>query len=295
MAFKIFRLHTAAATSTDWHDTQKLAAAQIDTIKDPADANFRVPVTSIPSPFARLFLVQDAFAKINQAALNNPQALTGETSHHQLISDVWDMAQLMFNLDDFRAGNQNIEIIRWDKSAELNKLRNSGVEHQLVARTLELFWKDALGAQEQMYIIRHNNRVIGGTSPKTLFFTNPNSDNFTQIKHGDDVLFDHSFNPFYKRDPAFLRYIYLLFEAQPQLRRDMPLVYEHLNINKKQLSNEFQTELNGYANLGAQNALSKMQADYEVANVGGAGTDNIVYYSKLIRKFNLFRCCFVKV
>ncbi len=273
MAFKIFRLHTAAATSTDWHETQKLAAAQIDTIKDPADAHFSVPVTSIPTPFARIFLVQDAFAKINKDALSNPQALSGTTSHHKLISDVWDMAQLMFNIDGFRAGNQQIDIVRWDKGTELAKLRAGVAEHQLLARTLDLFWKDALGSQEQVYVISHNHKVIGGTSPKTLFFTNPNSDNFTKLKHGDDELFDNSFNPLYKRDAAFIRFIYLFFEAQPQLRRDMALIYEHLNINKKMLSGEFQTELNSYANLGTQNALSKLQADYEVSNVSGAGTD----------------------
>jgi hypothetical protein len=279
MSFKIYRLHSANATNTDWHETEKLSEARIQTIKDAADSHYSIPVTSIPSPFGRVFLVKNAFEKINTTANTNTRMLEGETIYHRLISETFDLAEMLFNFDNFKAAGVNIDIQVWNKTERLNGLRNSySPQHKLLARTLDLFWADAMADTDRMYIFRKDFKVIGGTSASTLFFTTPNEGNLshsTPIKMGNDTLFDFQFNPLYKRDKHFQIFLYTWLEAHPQLKVRMPLLSQHLNISLKavaQADNALYQQLAAIQQMGQQAAMNKLQQDYAVANVSGPGT-----------------------
>jgi hypothetical protein len=281
--FKIFRLHDAKATGTHWHTTNKLTEAEIQEIKDPADANHRIPVTSIPSPFGRLHLVENSFKKLNEWATHNPSKLLGDTIYHKLVSETFDLAELMFNADSFNNAGLGLEVVNWEVNSKIAELRIQGPKKKLLADTLDLFIKQSpagspLQMVQNIYIIQMSRRVIGGTSPSTLFFPTPNEENFvtpTPIKIGNDTLFDHDFNPLYKRSKEFQRFLYLFFEAFPQLKTQAALMYAHMSVNLKMLQGHdlaLWNELMGYPMIGESNAQGKLMAEYQIANVSGPGT-----------------------
>jgi hypothetical protein len=68
-----------------------------------------------------------------------------------------------------------------------------------------------------MFFILYDFQIIGGTSPSTLFFTSANDLSFTNIKFGNDTLFDADLKPLYKRDPEYQKYIHHFFKANPEL------------------------------------------------------------------------------
>lgn len=279
--FKIYRLHEAIATNTDWHETGRLSEAQVQTIKDPADASYSIPITSIPSPFGRVFLVKNSFEKVNAWANGSLSRLTGETIYHRLVSETLDLAEMFFNFDNFKAAGVNLDILVWNKSEQLSKLRASfSDQHKLLARTLDLFWKDVMGDVDRMYIFRKNFQVIGGTSASTLFFTTPNEQNLfssteAPIKMGNDVLFDHKFTPLFQRDKHFQTFLYVWFEAHPILKHRMPMFNTYLGHSLKMLFQQDQAlanEIAGILNSGQAAAQARLQQNYTLANVSGPGT-----------------------
>ncbi len=279
--FKIYRLHEAIATNTDWHETGRLSEAQVQTIKDPADASYSIPITSIPSPFGRVFLVKNSFEKVNAWANGNLSRLTGETIYHRLVSETLDLAEMFFNFDNFRAAGVNLDILVWNKNEQLSKLRSSfSDQHKLLARTLDLFWKDVMGDVDRMYIFRKNFQVIGGTSASTLFFTTPNEQNLhgtneSPIKMGNDVLFDNKFTPLFQRDKHFQTFLYVWFEAHPILKHRMPMLSTYMNNSLKSLFQHDQATANEIAmilNGGQAAAQTRLQQNYALANVSGPGT-----------------------
>ena len=58
---KVFRLHQDNNTLIDWQQSQPYSTNVINQIKDPNGATSRNEITSIPSPFARIDLVKNAF------------------------------------------------------------------------------------------------------------------------------------------------------------------------------------------------------------------------------------------
>ena len=61
-------------------------------------------ITSIPSPFARIELVKEAFGKIIPGTLNQMSVddvkslLSGNTIYHKMVSDTLDVAQIFFHI-----------------------------------------------------------------------------------------------------------------------------------------------------------------------------------------------------
>jgi hypothetical protein len=276
---KIYRLHTAPATNTDWHETSKLNAKLIDSIKDGAAGHYSIPVTSIPSPFGRVFLVKNAFEKVNVLAANSLANLEGTTIYHRLVSETLDMAELLFNIDNLRDAGVNIDILEWNKADKLAQLRAThSDQHTLLARTLDLFWQDAMGTADKIYIIRKDFKVLGGTSTHTLFFTTPNEENFrgaAPIKMGNDVLFDYSFNPLYKRDKAFQIFLYTWIEANPILKVKMPLFAQYLTISLNALTRAdagLHQELMAITHQGQAVAAANLLANYTTIDVAGPAT-----------------------
>jgi hypothetical protein len=281
---KIYRLHTAPATNTDWHETSKLNEKLIDSIKDGADGHHSIPVTSIPSPFGRVFLVKNAFEKVNALTAGSLANLEGATIYHRLVSETLDLAELLFNIDNLKAAGVNIDILEWNKVDKLVQLRSSfSGQHKLLARTLDLFWQDAMGSVDKMYIIRKDYKVLGGTSASTLFFTTPNEENFNgaaPIKMGNDVLFDYTFNPLYKRDKAFQIFLYTWIEANPELKMRMPLFAQYLTLNLNALAGfnaALQQEILPILHQGQAAAAANLFANYTMIDVAGPSTPILLY------------------
>lgn len=194
----------------------------IETIKDPAGETASIEITSIPSPFARMDLVKNAFDYVNK------HGLEGKTIYHLMVSHTLDIAQIFFNAKKF-INLKLIEIIKWDRTS-LSALKGA-TGTKLMGDTLELFLQNNAYNSDSLdgiYLLRYlgpgagQMTIIGGTSPLTLFFSSAND--FSNI--GDHIKFglhrvlgrpddsNSTVNKFQslpnRTDDQFIRYLYAL-------------------------------------------------------------------------------------
>jgi hypothetical protein len=149
---------------------------------------------------------------------------------------------MLFNIDSIK---DKIKIIVWDKLAEIEKLKSSSNKgHRQLAETLELYLEQdkesySFHLLKRLYLIEYNHKIIGCTSPATLFFATANDLSHAQIKlTKNDVTFDDHYTPLYERDSEFQKYFYLLFKANPTLSQRLTVVNEYLEKNLKILDTE---------------------------------------------------------
>ena len=171
-----FRFHDGIDVK-GWENSNPLNEVAINAIKDPNGAHSSREITSIPSPFARIDLVKTAFKEVVKIGLE------GNTIYHKLVSDALDIGQIFFESDKY---SDKIEIISWDKKADLDKLLSSqNPNHKLLGESLRLYLEQDQSTYNfdklsKLYLINYKGgpnpiNIIGGTSPATLFFTSANN------------------------------------------------------------------------------------------------------------------------
>jgi hypothetical protein len=247
---KVFRFHEGNNNVEDWQITSEYDNTAIDGIKDPDGATAKKQITSIPSPFARIDLVQTAFKRVVDSG-----DLNGTTIYHKMVSDSFDVGEIFFNHTRF---SHLIEIIAWDKENDLDALLNSdNRQHKLLGETLKLYLdQDAdsynFSQLRRLYLLNYKTgpnqiNIIGGTSPCSLFFSSANGLEYAQtIRFGSDVAFDESYQPLYKRDLGFVKYIFYLRNMIPEFPQRFKFVDEYLTMTYRRLG---QTEASIVNNL----------------------------------------------
>ncbi|SEI74474.1 hypothetical protein SAMN04487995_1988 [Dyadobacter koreensis] len=177
--------------------------------------------TSIPSPMARLELFDTAF----QIVASDRGNLDGNTIYHQLVSDCLDVFQLLFNAKNSEIGpGKKIWFKEWKVQENIGRLKERGKDHphNLLAKSLEQIFNDRDSSRfsetDSLFLIFYENKLLGGTSPLSLFFTTPNWARY--IKNNDiktvpqsadgKLFFSNDYRPLYKRDQEFIEYIYKL-------------------------------------------------------------------------------------
>lgn len=133
---------------------------------------------------------------------------------------------------------------------------------------------------KRLYLIEYNHKIIGCTSPATLFFATANDLSHAQIKlTKNDITFDDEYTPLYERDSEFQKYFYLLFKANPTLSQRLTVVNEYLEKNLKILDTE---NHNLYEEIKNLNATSFATA-YSELDTGITG-DSVEVISVALRK-----------
>ncbi len=218
----------------DWEDRgEPYGPSVIDSIKNPDGDFSKKDPTSIPSPFARIDLIRSAFKYVA-----DDKNLNGQTIYHKLVSDCLDVAEMFFNLDKY---GDSVRIEVWDRKVDLDILLNSSNHrHRLYGETLQLFLNQDAEANnfddlQKMYFLFYDSKIIGGTSPTSLFFTSANDKSFIDFGEGNDIFFDEDLQPLYKRDTEFQIYLYSLFRAYPNLSKKMANFYSYLELSIKNL------------------------------------------------------------
>lgn len=251
---KIFRLHNAGSdTIGGWGNSNQYNSAIINSIIDPAGATATREITSIPSPFARMDLVKEAFAFVNRIGLD------GDTIHHKMVSHALDVAQIFFNFDNFKQAGL-VELIKWDIH-EVDMLRNNmDPQHRLLGQTLDLFM-DSDAAQfnfdnmQGLYMLRYIGpkapnpmTIIGSTSPASLFYTSANNHDFL---NGKIIFGNHQAlgaNDFLslknRHDQNFIAWMYALKNSIPGFAIRFPEVDEYLNKTYTHLTHALQQRIN---------------------------------------------------
>ncbi len=213
---------TSHGGSEDWIPVEPYQDDDIARIKDPDGGLSRNPRTAIPSPFAQLDLVKNAFVQ-----LSNP-SLRGAAMNERLVSNALDVMQLLF---DFENHKDYLRIVRWNRDEQLEVL-TSNPTHRLYGETLRLFLStDMVYNFDQLhdwYILMYDNQVLGGTSPASLVMAAPVSGPVEAIKVEQGVTLFSTDRPLWQRDEDFVYYMYLLMNAYPVLRERVGCVYSYM-------------------------------------------------------------------
>lgn len=215
-------------------------ADEIEMIADPNAGLSQQPRTAIPSPFAQMDLVKNAFKRLSMHA-----NLQGEAMDEKLVANALDITQLFFNYTELR--NQ-LHIVEWNRAIELERLKNSP-QHQLLGQTIEMFFHQDQEAfnfdkLDRLYFLVYGNQVIGSTSPVTLFMASPNAKEGTyEIPVEQNVKLFALWRPLYMRDERFVKYVYALFTAYPDLKNRCGEVNSYLIANLPLLPATLQAEI----------------------------------------------------
>jgi hypothetical protein len=224
----------------DWFASDPYSDREIEAIKDPEGGGGVSLPTAIPSPFARIDLVKTAFRNIANTpelkAYNKDGNTIASEADEKLVSDSLDLAEILFNSDNLKRG---IGIVIWDLNEELARLKSGSDMHKRFGESLELYLDQDKSAYNfdllrKFYLIKYDHKVIGCTSPVTLFFATANDLSGARLTlTKNDVTFDENYTPLYERDVEFQRYLYLMFKANPILSKRMAALNEYLIRNLK--------------------------------------------------------------
>ena len=288
---KVFRLHMGDNNLVGWGESSAYGNTAIKEIKDPNGETCKKEITSIPSPFARMDLVKTAFKVITDKVIaeGNNAALDGNSIHHKLISDCFDVGEIFFNIDKFR---DKVRILVWDKNKDLAALLGSSNDrHRLFGETLRLYMEqDAVAfnfdKMDRLYLLDYigpnkpnQMNIIGATSPATLFFTSANDLSYVSkhISFGQDKPFDTNFQPLYKRYFDYQKYWFCLQKSMPNFAGLFPEINTYLNLTFQRLNDLQKTEISNFS----QNAYNE---DYEDLAVNAAANLVEVLHFNLKKK-----------
>ena len=220
--------------------TSQYNADEIDMIDDPNGGLSQQPRTAIPSPFAQMDLVKNAFKRLSMHT-----NLQGEAMDEKLVSNALDVAQLFFNYSELR--NQ-LRIVEWNRDTQLEMLKSSP-QHRLLGETIEMFLEQDKEAfnfdkMDRLYFLVYGNQVVGSTSPVTLFMATPNAkEGRFDIPVEQNVNLFDLWRPLYVRNQKFVKYIYALFTAYPELKKCCGEVNNYLITNLPLLPQNLQSEI----------------------------------------------------
>lgn len=265
----IFRInkvdgHTST-TIVDWSSTTRSTYDHgfVDKIQDTTTTQNEI--TSIPSPFARIELVKEAFGKIVTDSIANyndiddvKKLLHDKTIYNKMVSDSLDVAQIFFCYPSMK---DKVEIKVWDRVQCIQELINSNNKaHQTLGKTLDMFFNQDskgsdpynFGKMKNIYILKYigpNQKpmhIIGATSPATLFFSTANDESAIS-KHlcfGNDYAFDGNYASLDQRDPEFIKYIFALRYSDFNFANNYPEVDKYLDAVYFVLPDNLKNELN---------------------------------------------------
>lgn len=232
------------------------SADEIEMIADSNGGLSQTPRTAIPSPFAQMDLVKNAFHR-----LSTHTDLHGETMDEKLVSDALDIAQLFFCYKEL---TESLHIVTWNRATEIAKLLTSP-QHRIVGETIEMFLKQDQEAfnfakMDKLHFLVYGNAVIGSTSPVTLFMASPNAaPDMYDIPLEQNVKIFSRWRPLYQREKRFVVYCYALFTAYPELKQLCSEVNAYLIRNFRLLPQDTQSDIT--KNIGNPEALDMDKTD----------------------------------
>lgn len=234
---KVFRLYNGNNNIQHWGNSVSYGTNAIGQIEDPNAASVKKEITSIPSPFARIDLVKNAYSEVVKSG-----DLHGDTIFHKMVSDSLDVAQIFFDLPKL---SDKVKVIVWNVRQELDNLENSDSDGQRrVGNTLDMFLaQDKIAynfdKMKSVYLLHYVGRyrqtqldIIGATSPATLFFSSANDFSYLSedIRFGKDKVFDGQFASLDQREEQFMIFYYAFRKSYPNFARLFPEVNEYMDL-----------------------------------------------------------------
>lgn len=227
---KVLSLQNLSSGGEHWFNTPVYGKKQIEAIQDPEGGDTHIVPTSIPSPFAQIDLVRSALINVCKN-----KDLSSTTIDFKLVSDCLDVGNVFFNIDRLR---DKVQIVQWDKEKDLeNLLQSSNRNHHRLGEVLKLYLEQDAKTYNfkdfrSFNLLIYDHKPIGGTSPKTLFFTSANDLSFAQIKIStSDTLFDQGYKHLWERDDDYIRFLFAMRKAMPDFGTKFKEFSQYLDKN----------------------------------------------------------------
>lgn len=252
--------------------------------------------TSIPTPYARLYLFDSAFKQLNsyfnsqddslkqvsyEGVINN-EGDTVPTAYHFLVSECLDMLEFIFKYGDMK----EFDVEEWDVEAECNVLKNQGNadQQELGAALLDAHNTTVLNQFSKIYLfkwITSNGEeiILGGTSPITLVYTSPNVRR--RLKEAGlafnggagNRLFDNSrHTPLYKRSKEFREFLYTYWLT------DLSKVHNLTNTEIYSYINNCNVQFDRQIIINRRNPELKKVEPLSIENIGSITTSGVYLY-----------------
>lgn len=281
-----------------WSNTDVYNIDDIMAIEETDTARISNQITSIPSPFARFDLARQALNFVTKGSID------GRTIYHKIVSEILDVGELFFNFNIIQA---DFEIVTWNKQIELNKFGDAvgsdeepNLIHNQIKETLEMYFRQDnnsfnFDTLDSINIIRsrNNHKVLGCTSPITLFVSSSNDLSSEQINIGSYELFSNDrFVPLYERTDNFIIYLYNFFYSNVNIKNQFKDFSLYLDANLTQLRTRkpsvYQT-VRGFVNNTSENIRNnntRLNATYNDIEYNG-NVKVLNYHLKSIKIENL--------
>ncbi|MCH5238714.1 MAG: hypothetical protein J1F38_00655 [Muribaculaceae bacterium] len=159
-------------SATGWDSALRYDKNRIPKIEDTIQGGLALHKmgTSIPHPFARLFVFETAFNEVNKTG----HGVTN-TSYAKLVSECLDLLEFLYQYGD------QVTIRKWDRN-DISKLHQSqSLGHHKLAASLEKAinnlsypYNNSAVPVGSIFLFYYKGALLGGTSPLSLVFTSPN-------------------------------------------------------------------------------------------------------------------------
>jgi hypothetical protein len=236
-----FQLSKEIGVKADWNVRAESYTEQeiVEGIKDTVDAIDSYEITSVPTPFARWHLVDQAFDWVaNYAVKNGVSALTGKTIYHKLVAEALDVAEIFFNFDGLKKDGYDLKITKVNLKEEVANLSKSRDERHInLAETYNLFAdihrekgkSVSIFDAEEINLLSYRGKVIGGTSPICMYFTSTDSNEELAFQFENTTLFKAPHESLLERSQVFRFAQIGLIRNNPGLEQYMPGFYKYVN------------------------------------------------------------------
>lgn len=161
---------------SDWSaEKGKIDQAKLSEVSEDRADNSGA-LNALPTPFARFFVVKEAFRRLLEQKRNS-SSQAGQ-AYAWLVSDCLDLFELLFNKRFHDMRNERIIIREWNRQEGLKSLR---AKMPILEKALEKYFDSDLGEQtSQLYFIilesAGKSYLLGISSPMTGFITPPDLD-----------------------------------------------------------------------------------------------------------------------
>ena len=239
----VLRPHKGNDNLDGWDDSVKYDKTAIKSIEDPNGGAASIPITSIPSPFASMELVRNAF----EYCADRNNSVDGTSVYHKLVSFALDILEIFYNYDKYA---KDLDIIPWYKN-DLDMLRNSSDDDiKRLGDTLALYMDEDsdtfhFDKMDAIYMLNYKHgaepiNIIGGTSPTSLTIASTNNLDFVRIFLGNDHRAlssdEDTFCSLRHRDPDFIKFVWTM-SLQPNFADIYPEVNKYIQRCFERLDN----------------------------------------------------------
>ncbi len=222
----ILNLLTRTTTHEGWGKTSQITGEDLKNMADPDGGQAKQMAVAIPTPFARMHLVETALKYVRDHPAETASI------HHRLVGQLWDAWEIIFNYHLFERAGNKLLIRTWQREPELQALEASPATQPL-AQVLRLFLEkqgadhpfDGFTDLHFFSWKRPDGTLypLAATSPLTVLFPAPDlTEPLMQRSEGGGRYFDGLYIPLAAREPAFREYIYALWVGEPGFRARFP-------------------------------------------------------------------------